>query len=72
MTNPKPQTKRAQLIALISRKSGASMRTIEAKLNWQPHTIRAELSRLRKTGLAVTCEAGAKGPVYRAHHQEQA
>lgn len=72
MTDIKPQTKRAQLLKLVSRKSGASVDAIHKKLNWQPHTIRAEISHLRKLGLAVTCTPSAKGPVYRAHVPEQA
>ncbi|MEL7180608.1 MAG: DUF3489 domain-containing protein [Pseudomonadota bacterium] len=49
----KPITKRAQLAKLISRKSGATIETLQKQLAWQPHTIRAEISRLRKSGLAV-------------------
>ncbi|MEP2532726.1 DUF3489 domain-containing protein [Shimia sp.] len=71
MINPKPQTKRAQLTKLIKRKSGASIDAIGRKLEWQPHTIRAEISRLRKLGLAVTCTPSSKGPVYRVHEPEQ-
>lgn len=72
MTIPKPQSKRAQLASLLKRKSGASIGAIQTKLNWQPHTIRAEISRLRKQGLAVTCTSSPKGPVYRAQMSEQA
>lgn len=61
----KPLSKRAQLIKLVSRKSGASISTLEGKLAWQPHTIRAEISRLRKTGLTIGCRPSASGPVYR-------
>jgi predicted ArsR family transcriptional regulator len=72
MTNTKPSTKRAQLMRLVSRKSGASIEAIQRKLEWQPHTIRAEISRLRKQGLVVTCVSSPKGPVYRAQVPEQA
>lgn len=71
MTDIKPQTKRAQLLKLVNRKSGASIDAIGRKLEWQPHTIRAEISRLRKLGLAVTCTPSPKGPVYRARAPEQ-
>lgn len=71
MTNTKPQTKRAQLLKLVNRKSGASIDAIQRKLKWQPHTIRAEISRLRKQGLAVTCAPSPRGPVYRAHVPER-
>lgn len=63
-------SKRAQLIQLISRKSGASIKQLQTKLAWQPHTIRAEISRLRKTGLVVTCSPSASGPVYHMHVAE--
>lgn len=72
MTDIKPHTKRAQLRKLVSRKSGASIDMMQSKLEWQPHTIRAEISRLRKQGLVVTCAPSPKGPVYRAHVAEQA
>ncbi len=71
MTNIKPKTKRAQLLKLVDRKSGATIAAIQSKLNWQPHTIRAEISRLRKLGLAITCTPSPRGPVYRAHTPEQ-
>ena len=71
MTDIKPQTKRAQLRKLVIRKSGASIEAMQNQLNWQPHTIRAEISRLRKQGLVVTCAPSLKGPVYRAQMPEQ-
>lgn len=71
MINTNPQTKRALLTKLIKRKSGASIGAIQNKLNWQPHTIRAEISRLRKQGLVVTCAPSTKGAVYRACEPEQ-
>lgn len=64
-------SKRAQLIKLVSRKSGASISTLEDKLAWQPHTIRAEVSRLRKTGLIIACRPSSSGPVYQAQSSEK-
>ena len=69
MSNTKPQSKRAQLSKMVGRKSGATIETLQEQLDWQPHTIRAEISRLRKTGLVVTCTAAAKGSVYKSHAQ---
>ncbi|WP_217897990.1 DUF3489 domain-containing protein, partial [Boseongicola aestuarii] len=66
MSNTKPQSKRAQLAKMIKRKSGATVETLQDHLGWQPHTIRAEISRLRRTGLVVTCTAAARGSVYKA------
>ena len=71
MTDIKPQTKRAQLLKLVNRKSGASIDAIQRKLEWQPHTIRAEIPRLRKPGVAITCTISPKGPAYRAHAPEK-
>ncbi len=67
----KPTTKRAQLAKLISRKSGATIETLQKQLAWQPHTIRAEISRLRKGGLAIDCSASAKGSLYQAKPVEE-
>ena len=69
MSNTKPQSKRAYLAKMVGRKSGANIDTLQEQLGWQPHTIRAEISRLRKTGLVVTCTAAAKGSVYNAQAQ---
>lgn len=66
----KPITKRAQLTNLISRKSGATIDALQKQLAWQPHTIRAEISRLRKGGLHVICNASAKGPTYLVQSSE--
>lgn len=71
MTDIKPQTKRAQLRKLVKRKSGASIEAIQNQLKWQPHTIRAEISRLRKQGLFITCASSPKGTVYQAKSPEQ-
>ncbi|MEO3413032.1 DUF3489 domain-containing protein [Roseovarius sp. CAU 1744] len=72
MTNKNPQTKRTQLLKLVSRKSGVSISTIQNKFNWQPRTVRAEISRLRKQGLVLTCVPSPNGPVYRAQTTERA
>lgn len=62
----KPDTKRAKLNALLVRKSGATIETLKKQLGWQPHTIRAEISRLRKGGLTVTRRSSSSGSVYTA------
>ncbi|MFK7875154.1 MAG: DUF3489 domain-containing protein [Paracoccaceae bacterium] len=62
----KPNSKRALLTKMIGRKSGATIEALQEQLNWQPHTIRAEISRLRKTGLIVTHSNSTKGSVYKA------
>lgn len=69
MSKPAPKTKRALLAQLLNRKSGASINALQDQLGWQPHTIRAEISRIRKSGLIVTCAPSPKGAVYRAQAQ---
>ena len=44
-------TTKIQTVAkLISRKSGASIEQLQDATGWQPHSIRAALSGLRKSG----------------------
>ncbi len=57
----KPKTKKAQLIRLLGTKSGRSADVLCQKLNWQPHTVRAAVSGLRKAGYGVACEKQANG-----------
>ena len=59
--SPKPKTKKAQLIQLLSRKAGADVAMISDKLGWQTHTTRAALSGLRKAGYEVVGEKPDEG-----------
>ena len=43
---PKAGTKLAQLTEMLSRKNGASNAELCEALGWQPHTLRAAISRL--------------------------
>ena len=67
---PKQKSKRAKLTTLVSRKSGASIALLQKQPGWQPHTIRAEISRLRKSGFVVTCTAKAGCSIYKAQQPE--
>ena len=67
----KPITKRAQMTKLISRKSGATIATLQKQLAWQPYTIQAEISRLRKGRLAIASSASANGSLYQAKPVEK-
>lgn len=49
-------TKKAQLIWLLSAKAGADVAAISGKLGWQPHTTRAAITGLKKAGYEVTTE----------------
>ena len=63
----KRQTKKQQLIRLLSGKAGADVATISGKLGWQQHTTRAALTHLRKDGYTVAAEKpeGGKAARYR-------
>ena len=58
-------SKRAQLRARLESKGGARLKDLETALGWQPHTVRAAISGLRKAGHDVTRETGSDGAVYR-------
>jgi len=64
-TKPGPRingtTKKAQLIQMLSRKSGADVAAISEKFGWLPHTTRAALSGLRKAGFELAPEKMANG-----------
>ena len=57
----KRKTKKAQLIQMLTRKSGVDIATISDKLCWQTHTTRAALSGLRKAGYEVVGEKPRDG-----------
>lgn len=53
---PKPAlevTKRARLIALLERNEEASLDDMVVATGWQPHTTRAALTGLRKSGKII-------------------
>lgn len=60
-THPKPGTKKAQLIQMLRRKSGAEISLISGKLGWLPHTTRAALTGLRKSGFELVVEKPGNG-----------
>ena len=59
--SPKPKTKKAQLIQMLTRKAGADVATISEKLGWQSHTTRAALTGLRKAGFEISAEKPRQG-----------
>jgi hypothetical protein len=75
-TKPKPQSaqagspregsKQAQIIALMKRKSGATLDEMVEATGWLPHTTRAALTGLRKKGYGLAKDKNAQGKtVYR-------
>jgi hypothetical protein len=61
MAAPAKATKKARLIALLSRKSGADVPSLSTTLGWLPHTTRAALSGLRKAGYEITSIKAGNG-----------
>ena len=46
-------TKQAKLVDMMRTAAGASIAQMGAKMGWQPHSVRAALTGLRKHGLAI-------------------
>lgn len=67
-STPPRETKTAILRKLLSRKSGADLAALQSATGWQPHSVRAALSGLRKAGYTIDRMDPAKpggGTVYR-------
>lgn len=67
-STPPRETKTAILRKLLSRKSGADLTALQSATGWQPHSVRAALSGLRKAGYTIDRTDPAKrgnGPIYR-------
>ncbi len=47
-------TKKAKLISFLSKDRGADIGSLSKELDWLPHTTRAALSKLRKSGYVIT------------------
>ncbi len=56
MAATKPKTKSAKVIALLNRSKGASTVEISKSTSWQPHSIRAFLTGLRKKDFVIVRE----------------
>ena len=63
---PRAGSKQAQIIALMQRKSGASLAAMVEATGWLPHTTRAALTGLRQKGYAIERDKSPHGKtVYR-------
>jgi hypothetical protein len=60
MSNPK-QTKTDRVRAMLARPQGATLEAICAATGWQPHSARAILSGLRKSGTSIARDAASDG-----------
>ena len=54
--SPRGGSKQALLCELMRRDTGASLQELTSATSWQPHTVRAALTGLRKRGLEVAKE----------------
>ena len=53
MPKSKPETKAAMVRRMLARKSGADLSALQKATGWQPHSVRAALSTLRKAGYQI-------------------
>ena len=59
-TTPPRETKAAILRKLLTRKNGADLAALQLATGWQPHSVRAALSGLRKAGFIIDRTNAAK------------
>jgi len=67
-STPLRETKTEILRRLLSRRSGADLAALQSATGWQPHSVRAALSGIRKAGYTIDRAKPAKmgnGPIYR-------
>lgn len=71
-STPRTGTKLAQILELLQRDCGATLKELIAATGWLPHTTRAALTGLRKRRYAVTIERSDKerGSAYRIRSEE--
>jgi predicted ArsR family transcriptional regulator len=67
---PATTTKTETIQKLLARKGGASIAQLQAATDWQPHSVRAALSGLRKKGATVARATNARGvTIYRLSNE---
>lgn len=59
-STPPRETKTAILRKLLSRKTGADLNALQSATGWQPHSVRAALSGLRKARYSINRANPAK------------
>lgn len=58
-------SKTAGLEAMLRRPKGATQKQLQTSLGWQPHTVRAAISRMCKSSEVVTPDMSVRTPTYR-------
>ena len=59
-STPPRETKTAILRKLLSRNAGADLAALQSATGWQPHSVRAAMSGLRKAGYTIDRTDAAK------------
>lgn len=54
-------TKKNTVVKLLSRPQGATVEQMRKATGWQPHSVRATLTGLRKIGLGIDRDRDAEG-----------
>ena len=62
---PRPGSKAAQLLTMLTRAEGATVDALSAALVWQPHSVRAALTRLRQRSIFISVDRTARPTTYR-------
>jgi predicted ArsR family transcriptional regulator len=57
----RPTTKKQQLIGLLSGGKPVTADKVGRTLDWQPHTVRAAMTGLRKAGFVIDSKRGSDG-----------
>lgn len=64
---PKKGRKTEVILKLMRRKQGATVQALQEATSWQPHSVRAALTGLRKKGIDIARDKNGKGEtIYRA------
>lgn len=56
------KNKRQRILELLGRTQGASILELQSAIAWQAHSVRAAITGLRKTGVAITLFKHENGP----------
>lgn len=59
------RSKADTLHKLLSRRNGATVAQLQKLLGWQPHSVRAAISRLRSSGVSIELDRSGKVTRYR-------
>jgi hypothetical protein len=69
-TPARPAGKLGQLVERLETAEGATLAELSTLTDWQPHTVRAALTRLRQRGFKIALEARGDRKAYRLDGQE--